>query len=115
MRDQNAFRSGFYFGSVLVPRQISFVTSFSARVGRVTPCAPRSADSFPNGAHGVTRPTTFRNMFVTVLVLMVLSATAQQAAPLAGLPLYFEADRATTNEAVQFMARSRAGLFRLQF
>src|SRR6266567_4211294 len=41
----------------LVPRQISFVTSCRARVGRVTPCAPRSADSFPNGAHGVTRPT----------------------------------------------------------
>src|SRR6266536_5621064 len=50
----------------LVPRQISFVTSCRARVGRVTPCAPRSADSFPNGAHGVTRPTTSRNLFVTV-------------------------------------------------
>ncbi len=48
----------------LVPRQISFVTSCRARVGRVTPCAPRSADSFPNGAHGVTRPTTSRNLFV---------------------------------------------------
>src|SRR6266699_795151 len=52
----------------LVPRQISFVTSCRARVGRVTPCAPRPADSFPNGAHGVTRPTTSRNLFVTVLV-----------------------------------------------
>ena len=51
----------------LVPRQISFVTSCRAQVGRVTPCAPRSADSFPNGAHGVTRPTTSRNLFVTVL------------------------------------------------
>src|SRR2546422_3685683 len=52
---------------VLVPRQISFVTSCRARVGRVTPCAPRSADSFPNGAHGVTRPATSGNLFVTVL------------------------------------------------
>src|SRR6266700_1899209 len=51
----------------LVPRQISFVTSCRARVGRVTPCAPRSADSFPNGAHGVTRPTTSRNLIFTVL------------------------------------------------
>src|SRR2546430_14345206 len=51
----------------LVPRQISFVTSCRARVGRVTPCAPRSADSFPNGAHGVTHPTTSRNLFVTVV------------------------------------------------
>ncbi len=47
---------------LLVPRQISFVTSCTARVGRVTPCAPRSKDSFPNGAHGVTRPTTPRNL-----------------------------------------------------
>src|SRR6266536_866444 len=51
----------------LLPRQISFVMSCRAWVGRATPCAPRSADSFPNGAHGVTRPTTSRNLFVTVL------------------------------------------------
>src|SRR5438128_1912629 len=27
------------------------------KVGRVTPCAPQSPRSTPNGAHGVTRPT----------------------------------------------------------
>src|SRR6266568_619144 len=57
----------FPWGLKPVPRPISLVTSCRARVGRVTPCAPRSADSFPNGAHGVTRPTTSRNLFVTVL------------------------------------------------
>ncbi len=59
--------------------------------------------------------TAFRSGFCfgSVLGLMVLTAAAQQAAPLVGLPLYFEADPATTNEAVQFVARSPAGLFRL--
>src|SRR6266567_896665 len=57
----------FPWGLKPVPRPISLVTSCRARVGRVTPCAPRSADSFPNGAHGVTRPTTSRNLFVTEL------------------------------------------------
>ena len=52
----------------LVTRQRSFVTSCAARVGRVTPCAPQPAHRFPNGAHGVTRPTLSRNLFVTVLV-----------------------------------------------
>src|SRR5437879_6571365 len=66
-----------------VPRQISFVTSCRARVGRVTPCAPRSANSFPNGVHGVTRPTTSRNLFVTVLVGVVVACAGfgQEAKP----------------------------------
>ncbi len=64
---------------LLVPRQINFVTSCRARVGRVTPCAPRSADSFPNGAHGVTRPTKSRNLFVTLL-----ARAPQQLAHFAG-------------------------------
>ena len=31
--------------------------SVNGLVGRVTPCAPQMAKGFPNGAHGVTRPT----------------------------------------------------------
>src|SRR6185369_5094814 len=29
------------------------------QVGRVTPCAPPPATIYPNGAHGVTRPTSW--------------------------------------------------------
>ncbi len=71
----------------LLPRQISFVMSCRAWVGRATPCAPRSADSFPNGAHGVTRPTTSRNLFVTVLAGIVVACAGfgQEAKPVATL------------------------------
>src|SRR6266700_2511698 len=73
----------FPWGLKPVPRPISLVTSCRARVGRVTPCAPRSADSFPNGAHGVTRPTTSRNLFVTVLgALAVWSVSLYAATPI---------------------------------
>ncbi len=65
------FTSSHWPARWLVPRKISFVTSCRARVARLTPCAPRSADSFPNGAHGVTRPTTSRNLFVTVIVFVL--------------------------------------------
>ncbi|MCW5555530.1 MAG: hypothetical protein KIS67_25630 [Verrucomicrobiae bacterium] len=37
-------------------------------VGRVTPCAPQSTARWLNGAHGVTRPTTLRNLLVAALV-----------------------------------------------
>ena len=36
-------------------------------VGRVTPCAPQPGSEVPNGAHGVTRPTVFRNLIATAL------------------------------------------------
>ena len=39
-------------------------------VGRVTPCAPQPASDLPNGAHGVTRPTALRNLFVSVLGIL---------------------------------------------
>ena len=35
--------------------------SINLKVGRVTPCAPQLAIRFPNGAHGVTRPTNPRS------------------------------------------------------
>ena len=64
---------------LLVPRQISFVTSCRERLGRVTPCAPFGKLSADRGAHGVTRPTTSRNLFVTVL-----ARAPQQLAHFAG-------------------------------
>ncbi len=36
-------------------------------VGRVTPLAPQPAGNLLNGAHGVTRPTRLRDLFVSVL------------------------------------------------
>ena len=44
----------------------------AGRVGHVTPCAPRPASTLANGAHGVTRPTTLRNLLRAVLVLACL-------------------------------------------
>jgi hypothetical protein len=52
----------------LVRRQKSFDTSLTRQVGRVTPCAAQAGTGFPNGAQGMTRPTMWRNLLVTVLV-----------------------------------------------
>ncbi len=60
----------------LVRRQTNCDTSSTGRVGRVTPCAPQPATGFPNGAHGVTRPTLLRNLIVTVLVSFELRVGA---------------------------------------
>ena len=70
-------------GRLLAVRQKGFTPSSTGQVGRVTPCAPQSATNFPNGAHGVTRPTLCRNLFVTVLAVaaMALSACVAWAQP----------------------------------
>jgi len=54
-------------------------------VGRVTPCAPRSAMRFPNGAHGVARPTGSRAN-VTELVCRGTSSGPTGPASFPGAP-----------------------------
>src|ERR1043166_9236623 len=56
----------------------------SGEVGRVTPGAPLAANSFSNGAQGVTRPTStdltiYQNFFIAALVLWVCIGGAQEA------------------------------------
>jgi hypothetical protein len=41
-----------------------FLDSLSRKVGRVTPCAPFGIQSSACGAHGVTRPTPIRSVFL---------------------------------------------------
>ncbi len=48
-------------------RQRGFDSSCGARVGRVSPLRPLGKRLAGCGAHGVTRPTLYRNLFVTVL------------------------------------------------
>ena len=66
------------FCILLVRRQRSFVTCL---VGRVTPCAPSLGVTSP-GAHGVMRPTMFRNLFVAVLALTLASVSHAAPVPL---------------------------------
>src|SRR6266702_3239088 len=51
---------------LLVWRQRDFDTWSRGWVGRVTPCAPFGRSLAGCGAHGVTRPTRLRSLFVTV-------------------------------------------------
>src|SRR6266700_590051 len=54
---------------LLVWRQRDFDTWSRGWVGRVTPCAPFGRSLAGCGAHGVTRPTKLRGLFVTALAV----------------------------------------------